>query len=193
MKKILIGSLVGAILLFGWQAISWTASGVHDKAYQYLPNQDSIINFLSAQLPGEGQYMVPRSDPKSKQEEQMRSNEQMKGRSWAVISYHKAYEFDMVKPMLRGFVISFICVWLACLMIRRFDPAYKNFLSVFTAVLTFGAICFLFVWYNQHNWFQTTWDVLWGELIDNLVAWGLCGIWLGWWYSRKERRARYQV
>lgn len=163
MKNLLIGSFVGALILFGWQTISWTALGIHDKAYQFHSNQDSIINILSASMAADGQYMMPIADPKLPQEERNKLMEQMEGKPWAVISYHRAYDFDMVTPILRGFVISFVCVLLACLVIRRFDPAYKNFLSVFTSVLTFGVICFLYTWYNQHNWFQTSWDVLWGN------------------------------
>lgn len=146
------------------------------------------MNTLSSQLPGEGQYMLPRFSPQATPEEQQKQTEALEGKPWAIITYHGAYELNMVKPVIRGFIISFICVLLVCLVIRRFDTAYKNFLSIFTSVLTFGVICFLFVWYNQHNWFQTSWEVLWGELIDNLAGWGLCGVWLGWWYKRNTHK-----
>jgi uncharacterized membrane protein len=188
MKKMLIGSLVGAIILFGWQAISWTVSGIHDKALQYVPNQDAIIQSLSGQLPADGQYMVPRSNPQATSEEQMKYSEGMTGKPWAVISYHSTFKNNMGLAMIRGFLISFVSVLLVCLVIRRFDQAYKNFLSIFTSVLTFGVICFIYVWYSQHNWFQTSWDVLWGELIDLFASWGLCGLWLAWWYTRKLSR-----
>ena len=189
MKNILIGSFVGAIILFGWQAISWTATGIHDDAYKYLPNQDAVMQSLSSQLPGDGQYMVPRSKPGVSSEEEMKYNEEMMGKPLAIITYQASYHHSMVTAMVRGFLISFVCVLLVCLVLRRFDLAYRNFLSVFTSVLTFGVVCFLYVWYNQHNWFQTPWDVLWGEMIDCLVSWGLCGLWLGWLYSRKVRKA----
>jgi thioesterase domain-containing protein len=54
MKKLIIGSLVGAALLFGWQSLSWTALHIHDDAYLYSSNQDSILATLSRQLPAEG-------------------------------------------------------------------------------------------------------------------------------------------
>jgi hypothetical protein len=188
MKTILIGSLVGAIILFGWQAFSWTASGIHDDAFRYIPNQDEVLQTLSSQIPGGGQYMVPMAKPGLSDEEKQKYNESMMGKTYAVITYVPAYNADMALPMLRGFLISFVCVLLVCLVLRRFDPAYVNFLSVFTSVLTFGVVSFLFIWYNQHNWFRTPWHFLWGEMIDNLVSWGLCGVWLGWWYSRKNKR-----
>jgi hypothetical protein len=188
MKTILIGSLVGAIILFGWQAFSWTASGIHDGAFLYTDKQEEVIQSLSAQLPGEGQYMVPRSTPGVSNEEEMKYNESMIGKPMAVITYFPSFNPGMTTAMIRGFLICFICVLLVCLVLRRFDPAYRNFISVATTALTFGLVSFLFIWYNQHNWFHTPWHFLWGELIDNLVSWGLCGVWLGWWYSRNNRK-----
>ncbi len=47
MKKILIGGLVGGILLFVWQTISWTVANLHEKGQRYTASQDSILNFLS--------------------------------------------------------------------------------------------------------------------------------------------------
>jgi hypothetical protein len=186
MKKILIGSFVGAILLFGWQSLSWTVLGVHDKAYLYTPSQDALLSSISTTLKTEGQYLLPRLPDNSSHEEMEKMGKQMEGKPWAVVSYYQSYEFDMVMPIVRGFFIALVCVILVCWVIQRLGK--RTFGAVFTTVLTFGMICFLFVWYNQHNWFHTSWNVITGELIDNLAGWGLCGAWLGWWYGRREIR-----
>jgi hypothetical protein len=184
MKKLLIGSLVGAILLFGWQAVSWTAIGVHDNSYKYISNQDSVMTFLVKNLASDGEYLVPRADPQLSKEERMKQEETLMSKPWALIHFHQTGETDMTKTLLKGFAGSFICVLLVCLVIRKFDLPYKTFFSLFTAVLTFGVISFLFVWYNQHNWFQTSWNFLWGEMVDDFVGWGLVGAWLGWYYKK---------
>lgn len=185
MKKLIIGSFAGAILLFGWQAISWSAIGIHDNAYKYVSAQDSIMTYLSSQLAIDGEYLLPQADPALPKDEKMKQGEALMGKPWALISYHQTHESDMGKTISIGFINCFICVLLACLVIRKFDLRYKTFFSLFTSVLSFGVICFLFVWYNQHNWFQLTWNVLWGEMIDNFVGWALTGLWLAWWYGRK--------
>jgi hypothetical protein len=183
MKKIIIGSFVGAIILFGWQSLSWTALKLHNGAYKYSPAQDSILSTLKNSLKEDGQYMLPRAPEGTSHEEMQKMGEQLNGKPWAIVTYHSAYRFDMIMPMVRGFLISLICVLLVCLVIQKF--ARKNMSSIFGSVLTFGLVCFLFVWYNQHNWFQTSWEVLRGELIDSVAGWGICGLWLGWWYSKK--------
>ena len=183
MKKIIIGALIGAVLLFAWQSLSWTVLQLHNKAYQYTPAQDSLLSGISRALKTDVQYMLPRLPDNTPHEEMEKMGKQMEGKPWAVVTYHTAYRFDMVMPLVRGFFISLVCVILVCWVIQRLGK--KTFGSIFTTVLTFGMVCFLFVWYNQHNWFQTSWDILNGELIDNIAGWGLCGIWLGWWYGRR--------
>ena len=181
MKKIMIGSFVGAVLLFGWLALSWMVMGIHDKAMKYTPAQDSLLRAMSS-LSEEGQYFVPNmpaGTPQSEMETFMKANE---GKPWAVINYHKAQKMDMVMPVLRAFLICLVCMWLCCLVIGKM--ADRRFYTVFTTTFSFGIISFLSVWYMGHNWMSIGWDVLTGELIDNIAGWGLAGIWLGWWYGR---------
>jgi len=123
---------------------------------------------------------LPDGASHAEMEEYMKKNE---GKPWAIVSYHKAHKLDMVTPIIVAFLVCLICVWICCRVIGRM--ANKSFFEVFLTTLSFGVVCFLFVWYMGHNWMHTGWDVLKGELIDDLVGWGLTGIWLGWWYSRK--------
>lgn len=183
MKKIIIGSFVGAILLFGWLALSWTVMGIHEKAMKYTPAQDSLLKAVSSSLTEDGQYYLPNmpvGTPHTEMEEFMKKQE---GKPWAVISYHKEHKIDMVMPIVRGFLISLVCIWLCCVVIERMGT--KSFYGIFSTALSFGVVCFLFVSYMGHNWMDTSWEVLKGELIDDIAGWGLAGIWLGWWYGRK--------
>ena len=185
MKRLLIGSIVAAILLFAWQALSWTALHVHDDAYLYTPAQDTLLNTLSSHLPADGQYLVPRAKPEASAEEMEKMGAQMKGKPWAVITYQKAYDIEMGMSIFRGFLIALVCALVVCSVISKL--AVKTFGNIFGVVMSFAAISFLYVWYNQHNWFDVPWSVLKGELIDILVSWGLAGLWLAWWYSRRPQ------
>lgn len=183
MKKLIIGSLVGAVLLFSWQSLSWTALHIHDDAYLYSSNQDSILASLSRQLPAEGQYVIPRLPPDASSEAMEKMGEQMKGKPWAVVTYHAAYKNDMTSSLIRGFLIGLVCVIIVCGVIEKLSN--KSFTHIFSTVISFAIICFLYVWYHQHNWFDIPWTVLKGEMIDLFAGWGLCAAWLGWWYSKK--------
>jgi len=183
MKKLIIGSLVGAILLFGWQSLSWTVLHLHEKEYRYTAAQDSILNVLSSTLTEDGQYGMPRLAPGSTHEQIEEYGKKNEGKPWAMVMYHKAQQSDMTMSIIRGFLICLFVVIMACAIIGRIGN--KRFVSIFATTLYIGIICFLFVWYVGHNWMQTPWDVLKPELLDDVVGWGLTGVWLGWWYSRK--------
>ena len=183
MKKIIIGSLVGAILLFGWSSLSWTVFHLHESELKYTTAQDSLMSSISSLIKEDGQYLIPSLPPGSSMEAMEDFGKKLEGKPWATIMYHSSHEIEMAMPIIRGFFICLVCIVLVCWIIQRL--VRKTFSNVFSTVMTFAAICFLFVWYNQHNWFHTPWSVLQPELIDLLVGWGLAGIWLGWWYSRK--------
>lgn len=184
MKKIIIGSLVGSILLFGWSSLSWTMLHLHDSEVKYTPAQDTLMSVISNHIKEDGQYMMLSLPAGASQKEMDEFGKKMEGKPWVSLTYHSSGSYDMVMPIIRGFFICLVCIILVCWIIQRLNR--KSFTGIFTTVMTFAAICFLFVWYNGHNWFDTPWSVLYPELIDLVAGWGLAAIWLGWWYSRKS-------
>ena len=183
MNKIIVGALVGGIILFGWQALSWTALGIHDDAFQYAPNQDTIIESLQKNLTVPGNYLIPMPAEGTSEEEKEAFRASREGKPWAIVTYHGYYKMDMLEPVLRGFLVAILCVLLLCFNIQQFQRI-KMARVVLTA-LSYGLVSFLCISYNNHIWFSTPWTVIGGELADSLIGWGLCGMWLGLWYARK--------
>lgn len=184
MKKLLIGSLVGALIIFIWQAASWMVLPIHKEAFKRTASQDALLQNITQALKEDGQYMLPMPPENYTQQQEQDFMKTLEGKPWATITYHSALKSDMVMSIIRGFLIEFLCVLIALAVVRR--QANKSFGSVFWSILAFGAVSFLYVWYNGHNWMDIPWSVIKGELIDSLVSWGLCGIWLGWYIGRKQ-------
>jgi hypothetical protein len=184
MKRTLAAVLVGAIIVFGWQALSWMLLPFHNDSYKYTPNEQVILNNLSSSITEEGTYMLPGTKPGVSQEEQAKTWEANKGKPWAMVTYHPSYSGDMAGQMIRGFLIALVSVWIVCWLLKGIN----GFSNIFIRSLMIGFFAWLFVHYNNHNWFATPWSVLKGELIDILAAWGLCGLWLGWWLNRGAKR-----
>ena len=46
MKKILIGSLVGTLIMFIWSFLAWMILPIHANTYMYTPAQDNILKVL---------------------------------------------------------------------------------------------------------------------------------------------------
>ena len=62
MKKLLIASSVGAVILFVWSAMAWTMLPLHHHTFMYTPNQDPIMEAINQNLDESGVYAVPNVD-----------------------------------------------------------------------------------------------------------------------------------
>ncbi len=180
MKKWLIGSLVGAIILFGWQALSWMALGIHNDSMKYTPAQKEIMNVLSSNITEEGMYMMPSAPTQQEQQSMMK---EMEGKPWASVIYHKEFRSDMTRSMIRGFLLNiFLVISLIYILTRGGIPIARR---VFAGSVAFGLAFFLWGPYTAHIWFDLPWHMIKADLIDSLAAWSLCGAWLGWWLNTK--------
>lgn len=185
MKKWLVGSLVGAVLLFFWQFISWGVSGLHDDEYKKHPQQEQVMSALSALMKEDGQYMIPRDDPGASNAEREKAMQDMAGKPWAVINYKAVYEVDMVGPMIRGFLVDLVIVLLLISVLgKRTDLSMG---SVYIGSLAIGFVGYLWHPYTQHIWFQTPQAVITGALLDWIIAYSIVGLWLGFWLKRVSR------
>ena len=183
MKKWLIGSIVGAIIVFAWQALSWTVLGIHESGMKYTAAQTDIMTALNTGLTEDGVYMLP-SAPTSKERENMMKS--LEGKPWASIIYHKQMKTDMVMPMIRGFLVDiFLVISLIYLFTR--GGAIPIARRVFSGSVAFGLAFFLWGPYNGHIFMQLPLDAIKGDLIDAVVAWSVCGLWLAWWLNRPAK------
>jgi hypothetical protein len=180
MKKWVIGSLVGAIIIFAWQAASWMFLGIHDSQMKYTPAQNEIMSVLSSNIKEDGLYMLPSAATKDEMEA-MKKN--MEGKPWASVIYHHTWKDNMTMQMIRGFLVCFVMVLL--LVIALSKGGMPNFMGFLTGSLAVGVLTFLWGPYMGHIWFDLPWHMIRGEIIDSIVAWGLCGAWLGWWMNKK--------
>jgi hypothetical protein len=180
MKKQLIATLVGGLILFIWQFLSWAAIPIHKDAYGYTLNQDKIMEALNQNLTEEGTYMLPMPPPGSSAAEQEAVMKNAEGKPWAHVSYHKSMNTAMGMNMFRGFVIDLLAAWLLVWLLMQ-----SANLSMGTAVqtsLAVGIIGYLTIPYLNSIWFETG---SMSHLIDAIGQWGIVGVWLGWWLPRR--------
>jgi hypothetical protein len=182
MKKLLLGALVGGILLFFCQFLSWMVLNWHSNAYLYTPKQDAIMNALNAQIDKDGQYMIPNLPSGATMEEHNAAMKTMAGKPWALVSYHSAKNMNMVPLIFRGLIVDILIIGFFCAIISRMNAL--NFTAILISALFVGMIVFFNVPYTHHIWFQD-FDLM-AYFSDCLVGWGVVGIWLGWLYGRKK-------
>ena len=182
MNKIVIGSIVGGILIFLWQFLSWGAVNFHEPAQRYTDKQDAIMGFLNSQNLEEGGYIMPSLPKTASQEEWKTMMKETEGKPWASIQYHKEMKHNMTMNIIRALLVDILTVYLLCWILRRFN--ILTFTNVLIASLLTGLIVFLNAPYTHYIWYQDA-DI-WAHLGDAVVSWGLVGLWLGWWLTRRR-------
>lgn len=181
MKKWIIGAIVGGILTFAWQTLSWTVLDLHRNGQQYTPKQDSILQYLSSQFSESGDYFLPTYPVGASQEEMNKLMETSKGKPWAKISYHTAWDANMTANILRGLLVNIIMVAMMVWVLMKMGKT--SFSTILISCLFVGLIGYLNFPYASYIWYQG--GGIRADLLDALLQWGLCGIWLGWWLNRK--------
>ncbi|HEY4153845.1 MAG TPA: hypothetical protein VGM24_00405 [Puia sp.] len=181
MKKPVLGAVVGGIIIFLWQFISWAALNLHHASQEYTPKQDSILHYLSTQFSEDGAYLLPNYPKGESREEMEKQMDLNKGKPWAQIQYHRALNVDMGMNIVRGLLADIIMVALICwILLRLSSPGFGR---IFTTCLLTGIIVFINSPYTIHIWYPKA-DI-WMHFWDAIVGWSLCGIWLGWLLRRK--------
>jgi hypothetical protein len=181
MRKSIIGALVGGLIIFIWQTLSYTVLHIHRSAEKYTANQDSIINYLHNHLDQSGNYMLPNYPDNATMDQQNKLMEDMQGKPWAVVLYHNSYHASMQKDMLYAFLIDLLVVWILCWLLLKINA--PSFGTIFISSVFIGLIVFLNSPLTSHVWYLTY--GIKGDLIDAVASFGLTGLWLGWWLRRK--------
>ncbi|NNE30078.1 MAG: hypothetical protein HKN16_10590 [Saprospiraceae bacterium] len=179
MKKILIGALVGGLILFIWQFISYGMANLHYSQMEYTDKQDEVLAALAATGLEEGTYFMPTFEPGTPREEMEKAFEGRIGKPWAQVSYHSDMQNNMGANMARGFVMNVIVMAILCWILLQF--ADLTFGKSVLASIGVGVIGYLVISYLNSIWFMTN---SLPDLIDQVVQFGLAGSWLGWWLNR---------
>ncbi|MBC7778334.1 MAG: hypothetical protein H7246_23080, partial [Phycisphaerae bacterium] len=176
MKKQLIATLVGALILFIWQFLSWAAIPIHKSEYGYTPNQGKIMEALNQNLTEAGTYMLPGMPPGSTHEQEEAYMKENVGKPWASITYHKSMSGAMWMNMVRGFTVDLLAAFLLAWLLMKFQTL--NMKTAVQSSIAVGIIGYLTIPYLYSIWFENN---SLEYLVDAIVQWGLLGVWLGWW------------
>jgi hypothetical protein len=187
MKRVFIASIVAAIIVFAFQAMSWMFSPIHTNSFKYTPNQDAIISTLSSNLTEEGLYSIPSLPPEASQADHEKAMKDMEGKPGAIIQYTPTYMSNMGMSMGVGFLLDFLAAWIIALVLSRSGLVFTTFGTRWLVVMGFAVFVVLQARLMDWNWWHTPMHYINGEIIDMLVSWALGGLWLAWYAGRGMR------
>ncbi|NBA85413.1 hypothetical protein GVN16_06545 [Emticicia sp. CRIBPO] len=178
MKKIAVGSLVGGIIIFFWQFLSWALLDLHRPMQEHTPKQTEILDYLGQNLE-EGFYYLPTLPKGAAHEEYETLMKSSEGKPWAQIYYHKSLNTAMGMNMVRGLLADIIAVALLCwVLLKMGNPSFQTIVISSVGV---GLISFLTAVYTIHIWYEIK---VFQDLVDAILQWGVTGLWLGWWLRK---------
>ncbi len=185
MKKIIIGTIVTALILFLVQAMNWAVLPVHNHALKYSPAQDRILELLSQTL-DEGYYYLPYFDPdNTTPEEQSRLYTEMEGKPWAIISFHKSYDYNMAVKMTAGFIIDLMSAFIVVIILAMVSDKIRTFGGRWLFVISMAALIILQGPLMDWNWWSIPDHFFMSLVIDQIATWGIAGLWIAW-YLRPQ-------
>jgi hypothetical protein len=170
MKNHILFSLLGGIVLWLWQFISFAAANLHGSAQAYTPLSDPIISAISATSLPEGRYLLGQVDP-----DLIASGEatgfENEGGPVAILHWDPVNDQNMALNMIRGFavclLVSALLFWLVK-SLRKPSPR-----SGALAGLAIGFMAFLAIPYTNFIWYRS--PDIWAYLADAVVPWVLMG------------------
>lgn len=169
MKKHLLFSIIGGLILFLWQFLSYAMPNFHQKANTYTPLQDTLLATLQSSGLPEGMYMLGMPDPDDA--EAMKAYQEMETSTWATLNYRINDSNEMAMPMARGVVV---CIIISAILFMFFnqqkDPTLIKRIAL---ALGIGLIGFFFVPYSNFIWYKEP-DIF-AHLLDAVVPWIILG------------------
>jgi hypothetical protein len=185
MKQTIIAAIVGGIIIFAWQFLTWGALKLHESQQKYTPKQDSILAYLGTQFSEDGAYMLPTFAPGISNDEMDKQMKVMEGKPWAQLVYYKSMPGmnKMFMNMGRSLLVDIFIVWLLCWFLSQITT--PSFRTILLGSIGTGIIVFLNAPYTMHIWYGS-FDLM-AHFVDAIVSWGVTGLWLGWWLKPKKK------
>lgn len=192
MKKPLIATAVGAIIIFIWSALSWMVLPVHHTTFMHTPSQDVILKNIQENIGESGVYMLPSVDNSNikmfdagYQKACQELHEATIGKAAAMIFYSKEMSTENPSTMVIGYSLQFIAVFIVVIFLTLLKDRFTTFFERWTAVMFFAVIVSIEGYLMAWNWMGHPWHYIRGFVIDTYVSFGLCGAWLAWYLGRE--------
>lgn len=188
MKKLIIGSLVGAIILFVWSFLSWVVLPLHQHIFMYTPAQDSLLQHINGTLTESGAYMLPTVDNRNVKsfdmdykKKEMEFHEKMGGAPFAMIFYTKEGMTESAKNFIFGFLFQWVMVFCASLFVLGAREKLGGFFGRWWLVLMVAVLMGagqMMGW----NWMGMPWHYVKDMVLTGFLDWALVGVWLAWYF-----------
>jgi hypothetical protein len=190
MKKIMIGSLVGGLILFTWSFLAWAILPLHVQTFMHTPAQDTLLQIMADNNFESRAYSMPMADNRqiSSFSEDYRNEAEalMKasaGKPMATIYYlNSGYDMSGM-TMLRGLLFNLLASLAICIMLVQSFSVTAGFFGRWWLTLVAGLFLNASGPLIQFNWMAMPWDFTIDMVADNFLNWGITGLWFAYYFK----------
>jgi|SRR5689334_457148 len=178
MKKTILGSLIGAVILFVWSFLAWVVLPLHTSTMRAIPNEGVVANVLSQNITQRGVYLFPHSPGMSadKAAQDAWVERMKRGPNGLVIFDPAGMDPMMPGQMGVGFLLDIVSAFFVVWLLSRSTAAAGSYLSRVTYCGMIGIFVAVFVHLVNWNWMGMPGDYTSAQIIDVIVGWILAGL-----------------
>lgn len=172
MKKIILASVLGALTMFLWGAISWIALPWHTSTMHSLSNEDAVAQLIKSSNPPNGTYMIPgfANDKVARD---------AKAKQGPIV--HMYYQNEGQDPMsamffIKGIALDVLVLLLAVSMLSKISwslATYSNRVKFMTMI---GLIVGLSARLGDSLYLGIPLEFSGPMVIDEVISWTLAGL-----------------
>lgn len=178
-KKLLLGTILGGLIVFAWGAISWMVLPWHAATLQAFTNEAVVSKVIQANAPQPGVYFLPNPRRQTTAAESTASAKAAKARMAESPMVFGTIRLVGVSPdspayYLQGLLVDMIgAFFMSRLLLTLPGLEYGARLRTITFVaLTAGVLTYLPDW---HWWgFSTAYTAI--KVLDLVIGWFLTGL-----------------
>jgi len=182
MNKLIVPSLITAVVVFIWMFISWTVIGWHNVDVKSLPNGETLSEQMKQSITEPGIYVYP-GQPKDESDAAMQKwyDRYEAGPLVHFMVYNpEGTEWNLAMPMIKSFIINFIAAFIAGVLLMMTLAQNPSFWRRVIFVMMLGVFAAFVGPFIEWNWwdFPTGYSMV--NAIDLCVTWFIAGLVLAW-------------
>lgn len=169
MKRIVLATIVGAILSFFWGFVSWELLPWHQL--DTFENDAAVAQAISENAPTHGVYILPRRGEKGPDAEAITQGPFV----YAIVRPNKLDSpWKMSTPMIGSFCIQLMGALLIAIAIHKIRAT--RYISRASVGPTMGLFAGLVMALPYWNWFELPDSHTLAQVLDPLIAWTIAGL-----------------
>lgn len=177
MIRIPVATLLGAIALYLWGAMSWVVLGLHDSSYQALPNEAVITPVMTAQIPEDGVYYFPGLAADAGEDAMTEWQERHKaGPIGQLVIQREGTDPLAPSVQVRGFLNALASVFLATLLLVAAAPSLRTYVNRVAFVVGLGLIAAMTADMKYQIFFYQPSEHTTMLVIDHVAGWCCAGL-----------------